>query len=110
MLGFCRFCAFCAFCGLQIHFHDWGFEVLDEAEEDVDVDGFGDESQIAGVEGALSIFFTGIAGDSDGRDVAESWKNPELFEELIAVNVRHADIGNDDVRAVCDRAVQCLCG
>ena len=39
----------------------WGFQVLDEAEEDVDVDGFGDEGEIAGGESALAVFFARVA-------------------------------------------------
>jgi len=68
------------------------FEVLDEGEEDVHVDGFGDERHVADREGAFSIFLTGIPGDGYRRDLSESRDEAQLFEELISVCFRHSDI------------------
>src|SRR5262245_11150952 len=88
--------------------HYWGFEVLDEGEEGVDVDGFGDEGEIADGQGALAVFFAGVAGDGDGGDVAQAGQEAQLFEQLIAVGFGHADVGNDDVRAFHNRTLQRL--
>ena len=41
--------------------HSRGFEVLDEGEEGVDVDGFWDEGEVAGADGALAVFFARVA-------------------------------------------------
>ena len=79
-----------------------GFEVLDEVEEDVDVDRFGDEGEIAGREGALTIVFARVAGNRDGWNIAETGKDPKLFQELVSVDVRHAYIRDNDVRTLVD--------
>ena len=86
------------------HLYSRGFEVVDEVEEDVDVDGFGDEGEVADGQGALAVLFAGVARDCDGGDVAEAGHEAELFEQLITVNVRHADVRDDDVRARRDSA------
>ena len=41
----------------------WGFEVLDEADEDVDVEGFRHERQITDREGTLAVFFARVTRD-----------------------------------------------
>ena len=91
------------------HLYSRGFEVVDEVEEDVDVDGFGDEGQVTDRECALSIVFTGITRDGDGGNVAEAGYEAELFEQLIAINVGHPDIRDDNVRAIRKSAAQCFC-
>ncbi len=68
------------------------FEVVDEIEEDVDVDGFGNEGEIANSEGALAVLFARITRYRNCRYIAHAGKETELFEELIAVNVRHTDV------------------
>ena len=91
--------------GISLHGR---FEVLDEIEEDVDVDGFWDEGEVAGGEGALAVFFTRITGDGDGRNVVETGQDAQLFEKLVTVDFRHADVRNDDVRTLIDSACQCF--
>ena len=68
------------------------FEVVDEIKEDVDVDGFGNEGKVADSEGTLAVLFTRITRHRNCRHIAQARKETELFEELITVNVRHADV------------------
>ena len=49
-----------------------GFEILDEGEEGVDVDGFGDEGEVADGQGALAVLLAGVAGDGDGGNVTQA--------------------------------------
>ena len=51
-----------------------GFKVLDETEENVHVDGFGDEGEVADGEGALAVVFAGVTGDRDCGNVAQTRK------------------------------------
>ena len=68
------------------------FEVVDEIKENVDVDGFRNEGEIADSEGALAVLFTRITRHRNCRYISQAGKETELFEKLIAVNVRHTDI------------------
>src|SRR5215216_3543630 len=56
------------------------FEVVDEVEEDVDVDGFRDQSEVAHSEGALAVLFAGVARDGDGGHVTQAGQKAQLFE------------------------------
>ena len=87
-----------------------GFEVMDEVEEVVDVDGFRNEGQIPNRQSALAVFFACITRHRNRRYVAQPGKEAQLFEKLITVNVWHTDVGNDDVRTPRDRAAQRLRG
>src|SRR5262245_10880173 len=70
----------------------WSLEVLDEAEQELNVDRFGHQREVADRESALPVVFAGIAGNGDGRDVREIGKDSQLFEKLIPIDIRHADI------------------
>src|ERR1043165_3424503 len=82
--------------------HRRGFEVLDQGEEGVDVDGLRHEGEVAGGEGALAIFFARVARNRDGGDVAETGEDAKLFEKLVAVSLWHADVGDYDVGTLVD--------
>src|SRR5690349_5121971 len=75
-------------------------QVVDEVEEDVDVDGFRDEGDVADGEGFVAVFVARIPRDRNRRNALHSRKLFQLLEKLVAVDIRHADIGNDDVRPV----------
>jgi hypothetical protein len=51
---------------------NWGFDLLDQGEEAVDVDWFGDEGEIADREGALAILLAGIPRDGDSWNVSKT--------------------------------------
>ena len=68
------------------------FEVVNQIKKNVDVDGFRNEGEIANSEGALTVLFASITRHRNCRYIAQAGKETELFEKLIAVNVRHADV------------------
>ena len=68
------------------------FEVVNQTEKDIDVDGFGNEGEVADTKGALAVLFARITRHRNCRHIAQAGKETELFEKLIAVNVRHADV------------------
>ena len=82
---------------------------MDEGEENVDVDGFGDEGQVADREGALAVLFTRVTGDTAmagtplGREGSVTARGVDSRRRP-AYRCR-----KDDVRAVRDGAAQSLC-
>src|SRR5688572_29766575 len=75
--------------------HLWEIEVVNELEQDFDVDRFRHEGVVARAKSALTILVTRVTRDGDCGNVVHSGKNFKLFEELITIDVGHADVRNN---------------